>query len=212
VKRRWLLCGAIAAVGVGVWWSQGEPEPDSEPTVGPTAVPLGETTQQILPGPDGEPEVWTLRKREARPEEAVVDDLPEPKPRESPADEATDSARALTSRAQEAWKHGDIQAAMAHFEAAIDADPDDWLPRSEYSRLLVMMTNYPKAQPHLERAAELRPDSPRVWLDLYSYYQRTLQLERALKARERAEELAGGRAIEQDETGLWRLEGDSIYP
>ena len=31
-------------------------------------------------------------------------------------------------------------------------------------------------------------------------------------ARARAEDLAGGREILQDETGLWRLEGESIYP
>jgi len=208
VKRWRLAVVAFAAISVGAaWWWQREPAP----TVGPGVVPLGETRRQILPGPEGEePEVWTLRKREGSREELVVDALPEPAPRELPPDGATDSARAFNAQGLEAWKHGDIRAAMDHFENAVAADPDDWVPRSEYSRLLVMMTAYEKARPHLERAAELNPDSPRVWLDLYSYYQRTLQIERALNARQRAEELAGGRAIEQDETGLWRVEGESI--
>jgi tetratricopeptide (TPR) repeat protein len=222
VKLRWLVGAAVATlVVVGAWWWPREPAP----TLGPDVVPLGETRQQILPGPDGEPEVWTLTKREGSREELVADDLPEPEPREQPPDPSTDratdsstdsgstdSARALNAQALEAWKHGDVRTAMQHFEAAIDADPDDWVPRSEYARLLVLMTAYEQAQPHLERAAELNPDSPRVWLDLYTYYQRTLQIERSLKARRRAEDRAGGRAIEQDETGLWRLEDDSIFP
>ena len=75
------------------------------------------------------------------------------------------------------------------------------------------LTDYEKAGPMLERAAELNPDSPRVWLDLYSYYQRNMQLERGFHAYARAQELAAGQPIVQDPpTGLWRLESDSIYP
>jgi tetratricopeptide (TPR) repeat protein len=206
MRRAGLAVAAVAAVAVAAWWWQREPAP----AAGPAVVELGETSRQILPGPEGEPEVWTLTRRDASREELVADDLPEPAPR--PAGAIDDSARGHHAQALEAWKHGDIRLAMNHFERAIAADPDDWLPRSEYGRLLVLMTAYGEAGPHLERAAELNPDSPRVWLDLYTYYQRTLQLERSLKARQRAEELAGDVAIVQDETGLWRLADDSIFP
>jgi tetratricopeptide (TPR) repeat protein len=121
-------------------------------------------------------------------------------------------ARALNSKALEAWKHGDILAALDYFKAAVAADPEDWMPRADYGRLLVLMTNYVEAGPHLTRAVELDPENPRIWLDLYSYYQRTLQLELALNARKRADELAGGDTIDQHRTGLWTFEDDSIFP
>lgn len=121
-------------------------------------------------------------------------------------------ARSLNSKALDAWKHGDILNALDYFKAAVASDPEDWMPRADYGRLLVLMTNYDEAGPQLKRAAELDPENPRIWLDLYSYYQRTLQLELALNARKRANELADGETIEQHPTGLWTLETDSIYP
>jgi Flp pilus assembly protein TadD len=133
-------------------------------------------------------------------------------PRETKEDENTESARTLNAIALESWKHGDILAALDYFQEAVEQDPDDWLPRADYGRLLVMMTNYAEAGPHLTRAAELRPEDPRVWLDLLSYYERSLQIELAIEARQRATELAGSRAIEQDQSGLWKLDGDSIFP
>lgn len=121
-------------------------------------------------------------------------------------------ARALNTKALSAWKHGDILAALDYFEAAVASDPEDWLPHADYGRLLVLMTNYDEAAPHLMRAAALDPENPRVWLDLYSYYQRTLDLELALEARKRAQELTGQDAIRQHPSGLWTLEADSIFP
>ena len=115
-------------------------------------------------------------------------------------------------RALDAWKKGDIRSAIDFFENAIDGDPDAWAPRADYARLLILMTDYEKAGPHFQRSVELKPANPRVWLDLYSYYQRTVQVKSALDARQRARELAGEQAIVQDQTGLWRLERDSIFP
>ena len=199
----------LLLIGAGWWWLQRE----AAPLEGPAVVPMGSTTRQVLPGPDGEPEVWTLRKREGgAADTADARELPAPSPRETAPDERTESARTLNAQALEAWKHGDVRAALRHFQAAVEEDPEDWVPRADYGRLLVMMTNYAEAGPHLERAAELRPDEPRVWLDLLSYYERSLQIELALDARQRATELAGTRAIEQDRSGLWRLEDDSIFP
>jgi hypothetical protein len=43
-------------------------------------------------------------------------------------------------------------------------------------------------------------------------YERDNLLERAFYARQKAEELAGGRKIERDETGLYVLEGGKIFP
>jgi len=205
-RRAWGIVALALALAIAWGWTRRE-RPPSE---GPAEVPLGETVRQTLPGPDGEPEVWTLTKREGT---LVADpELPTPSPRETAPGEHTESARTLDAQALEAWKHGEIFEAIDYFEAAIERDPDDWLPRANYGRLLVMMTNYAEAGPHLERAAELNPDDPRVWLDLLSYYERSLKLEQALEARARAQELAGGRAIEQDRSGLWRLEDDSIFP
>jgi tetratricopeptide (TPR) repeat protein len=121
-------------------------------------------------------------------------------------------ARALNTKALSAWKQGDILAALDYFEAAVASDPEDWLPRADYGRLLVLMTNYDEAGPHLMHAAALDPENPRIWLDLYSYYQRTLDLELALEARKRAQELTGRDAIRQHPSGLWTLEADSIFP
>jgi len=209
VKRWVLILAPLLLIVVGVlFWRMRDP---GIPT-GEVAVPMGETVERVFSDAEGNPEVWTLSKREAKHEEIVAEMLPAAAPREEPPDERTDSARALDARALEAWKAGNLREALDLFEAAVAADPDDWVPRSDYGRLLVMMTDYETAGPHLERAAELNPDSPRVWLDLYSYYQRSMQLELGFYARERAQELADGEPIVQDWSGLWRLEGDSIGP
>lgn len=126
--------------------------------------------------------------------------------------ESVRPARALNTKALSAWKHGEILAALDYFEAAVASDPDDWLPHADYGRLLVLMTNYEEAGPHLMRAAALDPENPRIWLDLYSYYQRKLDLEQALEVRQRAHELTGGDAITQHPSGLWTLEADPIFP
>ena len=78
--------------------------------------------------------------------------------------------------------------------------------------MLLMMTSLRDAGPQLNKAAQLNPKSAQVWLDLVSYYQRTLQLEKAYSSRRRAVALAGDKAIEQDRSGLWRLAGSSIHP
>jgi hypothetical protein len=208
------VASGLAAIGLLIaaafWWSGGD---GAEPMIeGPAPIPIGETVSQVLPGPDGEPEVWTVTRRETDDAIPGAKELPEPAPRATPPDERTESARTRNAQALEAWKHGELHQALAYFEDAVAQDPDDWLPRANYGRLLVMMTDYGTAAPHLVRAAELEPDNARVWLDLFSYFERTLQIERALEARERATELAGGRAIVQDQSGLWRLEDDSIFP
>lgn len=208
--RRLLLTLAplLLIVGAVLFWRMRDPAiPTSE-----VPVPMGETVERVLPDTEGNPEVWTLSKRQAGREEIVAEMLPEAAPRDGPPDERTDSARALDAQALEAWKAGNLQETLDLFEAAVAADPDDWVPRSNYGRLLVMMTDYETAGPQLERAAELNPDSPRVWLDLYSYYQRSMQLERGFHALARAQELADGEPIVQDWSGLWRLERDSIGP
>src|SRR5262245_46098346 len=101
---------------------------------------------------------------------------------------------------------------MQGFEAAIAADPDDRVPRSHYGRLLTLATDYERARPHLERAAQLAPDDPQVWLDLQTLHERALRIDLALEARRRAEELAGGRAIRQDPMGYYEIEGASSFP
>ena len=92
------------------------------------------------------------------------------------------------------------------------ADPGDAVVRGSYGRLLTLMTAYDEAFPHLKRAAELSPEDPQVWVDLLSLYERNGLPGRAIEARQKAEDLAGGRKIVQDETGLYVLGEGKIFP
>lgn len=197
----------LIVVGVLFWWTRAPVVPTSE-----VPVPMGETVERVIPDSEGNPAVWTISKQEIAQEDLRDQALPRRAPRDTAPGPHTDSARSLDAQALESWKHGDIRGAVDLFEAAVAADPDDWVPRSDYGRLLLLMADYGQAWPQLERASELEPDSPRVWIDLLTYYERNLLFERAGYARRRAEQLADGQAIVRDETGLWRLETDSIYP
>jgi tetratricopeptide (TPR) repeat protein len=202
------LAALLLIVGGVLFWRMRDPAiPTAE-----VPVPMGETVERVLPDAEGKAEVWTISKREIALEDLPDQALPRRAPRDSAPGAHTDSARALNARALESWKHGDVRGALDLFEAAIAADPDDWVPRSDYGRLLLLMADYEQAWTQLERASELEPDSPRVWIDLISFYERTRLFERAGYARRRAEELTGGQGIIQDETGLWRLESESIFP
>ena len=160
----------------------------------------------------GDTETWKLEKKITTREEAVgTVKLPEPDPA-GKDHEPRESARALDGLGLEAWKQGDLQQALQLFEQAVAADPDDRVPRSHYGRLLMLATDYDAARPQLERAAALAPDDPQVWLDLQSFYERAQLLDLSWEARARAEALAGGRAITQDEMGLYQIEGASWYP
>jgi tetratricopeptide (TPR) repeat protein len=208
--RRWALpiASLLLIVGAVFFWRMR----DSAIPTAEVPIPMGESVERVFPDTEGKPEVWTITKREIAIEDLPDEALPRRAPRDSAPGAHTDSARALDARALESWKHGDVRGALDLFEEAIAADPDDWVPRSDYGRLLLLMADYEQAWPQLERASELEPDSPRVWIDLISFYERTQLFERASHARRRAQELAGGQGIVRDETGLWRLESESIFP
>jgi len=209
VKRLGLfLVPALLVIGGVLFWQFR----DRTPPTGDVPVAIGETSQRLLPDAEGKPQVWTISKRELAVEDLPDRVLPQPAPRDTTPGPHTDSARALDARALEAWKHGEIEAALSLFAAAVEADPDDAVPRSNYGRLLLLMAANEQSLPQLERAAELTPDDPQVWVDLLSYYERNVLLERASYARERARELAGSRRLVRDETGLWRFDDESIFP
>ena len=180
-----------------------------EKDLSPEPVPLGKTVTQQLPGPDGKPETWTITKQEVPREKLPEMVLPQPSPRKAPPN---DSARALLGQALESWKHGDVADALAEFEAALAVDPDDPEVLKRYGRLLTLMTDYERATPQLERAAQLKPEDPQVWLDLQTLYEKSILLERAGYAREKAEALARGANITQDENGFYFLEGEALFP
>lgn len=176
-------------------------------------VPLGKTVTQQLPGSDGKPETWTLTKQEVP--RAKLPDLvlPQPSPRQAPPSEsARESTRVLEGQALESWKHGDIAEALVKFDAALAVDPDDSEVRTQYGRLLTLMTDYERALPQLERAAQLKPEDAQVWLDLLTLYEKNVLLERAGYARKKAEALAPGASITQDENGFYFLDGESLFP
>jgi predicted Zn-dependent protease len=157
-------------------------------------------------------ETWKVEKRETTREEAIRPiAMPEADPA-APRPEPDESARALDAAGLEAWKHGDVALALDTLQQAVAADPDDAVPRSHLGRLLVLMADNAQALPHLERAAQLTPDDPQVWLDLQSLYERSQRLDGAFEARRRAEAVAGGRAIVQNEQGLYQLADTPSVP
>jgi tetratricopeptide (TPR) repeat protein len=204
-----IVCVVLVALGGLVWWTDLESRRAARERR-PGYVPMGEEVEEVLRGADGEERTWRLEKRSVAVEDMPARVLPGAAPRQTEPGVGTESARTLEAMAQEALSRGDVAGAMSLFERAIEADPDDWVPRSSYGRMLVLATAYDKALEHLERAAELRPEDPQVWLDLRTLYERSLQFERASYARRRAESLAGSRAIVKDERGLYHLEGSEL--
>lgn len=168
---------------------------------------MGETVERVLPSEEGAERSWTLRKQQIALDELPDRALPSPAPRSSEPDERTESARTLDALALDAWRNGDFRRAVELFERAVATDPDDAIPRSNYGRLLVLALDYPRALAQLERAAELAPHDPQVWLDLQTAYERSVLLERASYARRRAASLAAGRRIVKDERGFYLLDG-----
>ncbi|MBT8079962.1 MAG: tetratricopeptide repeat protein [Gammaproteobacteria bacterium] len=135
----------------------------------------------------------------------------------SPADPAATPAalqpatNLLDQQAMNAWYAGEIQDAMALFEQAIDATPDDPAPHSHYGRLLTLMVAYDQALPLLERANDLRPDDAQTWLDLATLYERAQRFEKSWEARAEAERIVGADAIVRDEQGRLIVQGTSLW-
>jgi tetratricopeptide (TPR) repeat protein len=207
VSRRTLaltLAGALIALAALVWL-----ERPRGPRVIAEGEPLPYDEKVELRFDD---ETWKLEKRETTREEAIRPiAMPEPDPTAA-RHEPDESARALDASGLEAWKHGDLALALESLEKAVATDPDDAVPRSHLGRLLTLMAENAQALPHLERAAQLTPDDPQVWLDLQSLYERSQRLDAALEARRRAEAVAGGRAIIQNEQGLYQLADTPSVP
>jgi tetratricopeptide (TPR) repeat protein len=159
----------------------------------------------------GEEDVWQITKREGAREVWEGRPLPEGES-DAPAHVPDESSRALSAMGMESWRNGEIVVAMESLSAAIDADPDDPLPRTQYGRMLALAMSYEEALIHLERAAELRPEDPQVWLDLATVHEKTRSLNRSWEARRRAKALAEEQEIRQGEMGFWVVGDNSIYP
>ncbi len=206
MKRHTLLLILFFVAGFGLFLGL-QRRPGS---IGPKPVAMGKTVTQLLPDAKGKPQAWKITKSEV-PRDKLPDlVLPKRAPRAAPENAQTDSARVLDAQALESWKHGDIQGALDQFDAAVRADPDDPAPHSDCGRLLTLMTDYQHAMPHLEKAAQLKPDDPQVWLDLVTFYERNELLERAAYAKQKADQLAGGRKAIRDDNGFWIFEGTTF--
>ncbi len=201
---------AMLALAAGVWFAR----PHQLPSVAEgEALPFDEPVEiHFKDSETGETETWKLQKKQTTREQSTpAVELPEPDP--AAASHIPDeSARALDGLGLEAWKHGNIERALELLGQAIAVDPDDHVPRSHYGRLLTLMTDHARALPQLERAAALAPEDPQVWLDLQTLYERSQLLERAWEARARAEQLAAGRPIHQDEMGFHALADSPSIP
>jgi tetratricopeptide (TPR) repeat protein len=192
---------AVAVFAAGAWWMlREEPVPPppvaeakpvrSERVVG-LEQPLPQDATVELRWVDeetGEEDVWQVTKREGLPEALTdAEALPEPDP-EAGDHVPDESARVLHDMGLESWKRGEIREAMGQFEKAIETDPDDRQPRTQYGRLLLLAMSYHEARPHLERAAELEPEDPQVWLDLATLYEKMRLPELSWDSLERARE------------------------
>ncbi len=206
MRRHALLLTILFVAGFALFLGlQRRPSP-----VGPELVPMGKTATQLLPDENGKPQAWKITKGEV-PRNKLPDlVLPKPALRTTCEKARSDAARTLNAQALETWRHGDIQGALDKFDAAVKADPDDPQAHSDYGRLLTLMTDYEHAMPHLEKAAQLKPEDPQVWLDLASFYERTELFERAAYAKQKADQLAGGREAIRDDNGFWIFEGTSF--
>jgi tetratricopeptide (TPR) repeat protein len=208
---------ALGLAGVAGWWLL-DGGFSREPRIVDVGEPLemDETVRmRWVDEESGEEEIWTVTKREATPDDWSGPPLPEPVvDSEAARREPEESARALHAMALESWKNGQIEQAMDQFESAIEVDPDDPLPRTQYGRLLVLGMSYTDARTQLERAAELSPDDPQVWLDLATLYEKSQVLDRSWEARRRAEALLtdGQQVYQEGKGGFWVVEGTAIYP
>lgn len=137
-----------------------------------------------------------------------ADDSP---PQRSPVAPDGLSSSVLNDRAINAWHAGDILDAMTLFEQAIDADPDNPEPHTNYGRLLTLMVSYEKALPMLERARDLQPGNAQAWLDLATLYERAQRLERSWAAQAEAAKIVGMDSITRDEQGRFVVAGNTLW-
>lgn len=176
-------------------------------THGPDSDGLPETVPQQIVDSDGGSQTWQVTKRQVPSYKRAERVLPEAATRAESDEEGDQKALLLNERAMQAAQTGDIRGAIDLFEGAVSGKPGVAAPYSNYGRLLTRMTAYEEALPLLERAAQLTPEDPQVWLDLQTLYERAVQLERAFYARKKAEALAPGWRIVRDAHGFYRLEG-----
>ncbi len=167
----------------------------------------GEAVSQTIVDDEGRTQTWQVTKREVPADKRAERVLPLAAEPVEANEELNQAALLLNDRAMRAWETGDIRGALELFRAAVADQPGVAKPYTNYGRLLTQMVALQEALPLLERAAELAPDDPQVWLDLQTLYERAILLERAFYARKKAEELVPGWRIVRDERGFWVLEG-----
>ena len=76
------------------------------------------------------------------------------------ANAAPKSAVAKTMLAQELFNRGQVPIAMRLYEQALSGDPDDWKVHYAFALSQMDLRNWPVAEQHLLRFAQLRPDHP----------------------------------------------------
>lgn len=190
--RYWLVAVVIAVGLIIAFWPHALTDPSTEVSIGNGAADNESDDSSIASG-------------------ATEQEKGEDTNIEIPTDPgAAENGALLNQQAMNAWHAGEIREAMALFEQAIEAAPDDPAPHSNYGRLLTLMVSYQQALPLLERARDLRPDDAQMWLDLATLYERAQILEKSWEARARAAELVGSEAITRDRQGRFVVQGNSL--
>jgi tetratricopeptide (TPR) repeat protein len=122
-------------------------------------------------------------------------------------------ATELLDRGRESLVAGNVAGGLEAFESAVELHPSAEA-HGALGGLYFMMSVRSKAHSHLERAAELDPDSPDRWIALANAHQLRADRDGSLQALRRARELEPTLAVVRDVNGyLYRPQAgsDSVF-
>lgn len=187
LRNWWFLSFIIAMALATVFWPRTADDPSSGQMMAPDSNVPDVSTAIVEPTIDS-----------TEPENNI----------EAPTQEG-DSAL-LNEKAMNAWYGGDLRSAMALFEQAIAAAPDDPVPHTNYGRLLTLMVVFDRAIPLLVHSRDLQPQNAQAWLDLATAYERAQLFSKSWEAQAAARALVGASSITRDARGRFVVTGTNL--
>ena len=131
-------------------------------------------------------------------------------PIDVPAQTHENDSTLLNEQARNAWYGGDLRTAMALFEQAIAAGPDNPVPHTNFGRLLTLMVVFDRAIPLLEHSRDLQPENVQAWLDLATAYERAQLFSKSWEAQAEAGKLVGASSVTRDARGRFVVTGTTL--